>query len=83
VDTFISGRLTDICAYLLAIAPARQGQCLHLPGACRAGELRRHLRSAAGDRQQIGAMPHPGDLLHQVFLYHMALNGIEVVKEIY
>jgi hypothetical protein len=30
----------------------------------------------------VGAMPHPGDFLHKVFLYHMALNGIEVVHHI-
>jgi nicotinamidase-related amidase len=29
-----------------------------------------------------GAMAHPGDFFHQVFLYHMALNNIEIVKEI-
>ncbi|NTV36699.1 MAG: cysteine hydrolase, partial [Anaerolineaceae bacterium] len=29
-----------------------------------------------------GGFPHPGDLLHATFLYHMALNGIEVVKEV-
>jgi len=27
-------------------------------------------------------MPHHGDMLHATFLYHMALNGVEVVKEI-
>jgi hypothetical protein len=32
--------------------------------------------------RQIGALPHPGDLLHVLFLYHMALNGIEVVREL-
>jgi nicotinamidase-related amidase len=31
---------------------------------------------------KIGAMAHPGDFFHQVFLYHMALNGIEVVQEL-
>ena len=30
--------------------------------------------------KEIGAFPHPADLLHAVFLYHMALNGVEVVK---
>jgi hypothetical protein len=30
----------------------------------------------------IGAFPHPGDFFHQVFLYHMALNGIQVVREL-
>jgi hypothetical protein len=29
-----------------------------------------------------GTFPHDGDLLNLVFLYHMALNGIEVVGHI-
>jgi hypothetical protein len=29
--------------------------------------------------QSLGALPHAADLLHLIFLYHMALNGIEVV----
>lgn len=31
---------------------------------------------------KIGAVPHDGDFLHLVFLYHMMLNGIEVYTEI-
>ena len=27
----------------------------------------------------VGAMPHPGPLLHDLFLYHLELNGVEVV----
>jgi hypothetical protein len=30
----------------------------------------------------IGALPHDGDLLHAVFLYHMALNGAKVVSSL-
>jgi hypothetical protein len=30
----------------------------------------------------LGALPHDADLLHQVFLYHMALNGIETVRSL-
>lgn len=30
----------------------------------------------------VGAMPHDGDLLHEVFLYHLALNGVEVVNHV-
>ncbi len=32
--------------------------------------------------EKIGALPHDGDLLHALFLYQMALNQIEVVREI-
>ncbi len=30
----------------------------------------------------IDALPHDGDFMHLVFLYHMRLNGVEVVREI-
>jgi nicotinamidase-related amidase len=29
---------------------------------------------------EVGAMPHPADLLSDVFLYHLELNGVEVVS---
>ncbi len=32
--------------------------------------------------QQIGALPHDGDLLHAIFLYMLALNGVEVVEHL-
>jgi nicotinamidase-related amidase len=32
--------------------------------------------------QRIGALPHDGDLLHAVFLYHLHLNGIQVVRRL-
>ena len=32
--------------------------------------------------KQIGAFAHPGGFMHSLFLYHMALNGIQVVKVI-
>ena len=31
---------------------------------------------------QVGALPHNGDLLHRIFLYHLALNGVEVVAHL-
>jgi len=27
-------------------------------------------------------LPHAGDLLHLVFLYHMALNGVEIFSTV-
>lgn len=32
--------------------------------------------------QEIDAMPHDGPLLHRIFLYHMALNNVEVVARL-
>jgi nicotinamidase-related amidase len=32
--------------------------------------------------RQVGALPHDGELLHRIFLYHMALNGIRVQSRI-
>ena len=29
-----------------------------------------------------GGLPHDADLLHAVFLYHMALNGVEVAAKL-
>ena len=31
---------------------------------------------------EISVLPHDGDFMHLVFLYHMRLNGVEVVREI-
>lgn len=31
--------------------------------------------------EQVGALPHDGDLLHRLFLYHLALNGVRVGGE--
>jgi len=83
--TFITvGDCSDICTYQLAmdlrtrfnaeqihgirvIAPVNTIDTYDLPVAT---------------AQQIGAVPHDGDFLHVVFLYHMMLNGVEVVKGI-
>jgi nicotinamidase-related amidase len=31
---------------------------------------------------RLGLMPHDGDLMHGLFLYHMALNGVQVVRSL-
>ena len=76
----IVGNCTDICIYQLAnylraranaynldwrvIVPEDCVQTYDLP-----------IEAA----KKVGAVPHDGDLLHKVFLYHMALNGVEAV----
>jgi nicotinamidase-related amidase len=32
--------------------------------------------------EELGIMPHPADLLHLIFLYNMAENGVEVVSKV-
>lgn len=79
----ILGNCTDLCVYLLAlqlklyanaynlktrfIVPANAVQTYDMP-----------IETA----NAIGVLPHDGDFLHLVFLYHMRLNGVEVVREI-
>ena len=84
VNTFIAiGDCTDLCTYMLASHLRGKANAYDLPWRvivpenC-AATYDLPLETA----REIGAMPHPGDILHKVFLYHMALNGIEVVKGI-
>jgi nicotinamidase-related amidase len=84
LDTFIVvGDVTDLCVYHLATylkfhANAYQKERrVIVPENC---TQTWHLSVAAA--QDLPAMPHHGDFLHATFLYHMALNDIEVVKAI-
>jgi nicotinamidase-related amidase len=81
---FVVGDCTDLCTHQLAMhlrlranAHQRAADRVILPANCVntydlpvevAGEL--------------GIFPHHGDLLHLIFLYSMALNGVEVVSQI-
>jgi nicotinamidase-related amidase len=84
VDTFIVvGDCTDLCTYQLA---------MHLR--VRANAFNRQVRVivpedgtdtydlAVNVAHEIGAVPHNGDLLHLISLYHMMLNGVEVISSI-
>ncbi len=84
IDTFaVVGDCTDLCTYQLAMylrldANARQLQRRVIVPANAVDTYDMPVATA----RQIGAMPHDGDLLHAVFLYHMALNGVEVVCQV-
>ena len=84
VDTFIVvGDCTDLCVYQLAMhlrldANARQLQRRVIVPADAVDTYDRSVETA----QKEGGLPHAADLHHAFFLYHMALNGIEVVKEL-
>ena len=84
VDTFfIVGDCTDLCTYQLAMsirlrASARNlHQRVVVPADC-VDTYDLPVTSA----NDIGAVPHDGDLLHHVFLYSMMLNGVEIVKSL-
>ncbi len=84
VETFVTvGDCTDLCTYQLAMhlklrANARNERVrVIVPADCiETYDLPVDLA------RQIGAIPHAGDLLHHIFLYHMMLNGIEVVARV-
>ncbi len=84
VNTFIVvGDCTDLCTYQLAMhlrlrANAAQQRDVRVivPEDC---VETYDLPVAAAPP---GVMPHDGDLIHHLFLYHMALNGVEVVQRI-
>lgn len=85
VTTFlVVGDCTDFCVHQLA---------MHLRLRANAHELRdvRVILPMDGVdtfdipvevAQQIGAMPHHGDLMHLIFLFSMAQNGVEIVAKV-
>lgn len=79
----VVGDCTDICVYQAALQLRMQANVsgaarrVIVPGNCVATyDLPVALAA------KLGAVPHDGDLLHHVFLYHMALNAVEVVAGI-
>lgn len=85
VTTFlVAGDCTDFCVYQLAmhlrlranalglrdvkvIVPIEGVDTFHIP---------------VDVAQEIGALPHHGDLMHLVFLFSMAQNGVQVASEV-
>lgn len=84
VDTYlVVGDCTDLCTYQLALqlrldANAHQLQRRVIVPANCSETYDRPIEVA----QTQGGLPHPGDLLHALFLYHMALNGVEVAAKV-
>jgi nicotinamidase-related amidase len=85
ITTFIVvGVCTDICIYHAAIylrvranLLGEQEARIVVPANCV-----QTFDMAVETAEEIGAMPHDGDLLHRVFLYQMALNAVEVVASL-
>jgi nicotinamidase-related amidase len=85
VNAFIvTGDCTDLCTYQLAMylrlrANARQlaGVRVIVPVDC-AQTYDTPMQAA----QQLGILPHPADLLHAIFLFHMYSNGVEIYSHL-
>jgi nicotinamidase-related amidase len=84
VSTFVVvGNCTDLCVHQTA---------MHLKLYANEHNIRRRVivpenavqtyDTSVETARQLGILPHHGDALHLLFLYHMRLNGIEVVREI-
>jgi nicotinamidase-related amidase len=84
VDTFlVVGDCTDLCTYQLAMhlrLDANERQLIRrviVPADCV-----QTYDMPVETAQRLGILPHPGDLMHCMFLYHMQMNGMEVVSGI-
>jgi nicotinamidase-related amidase len=84
VDRFIVvGDCTDLCIYQAAVQLLIEAN---------AANLRRRVIVAADAvetfdtpvalARELGIKAHDGDLHHMLFLHHMAMNGVEVVKQL-
>ncbi len=79
----VVGDCTDLCTYQLAMHLRLRANAGNVPGfevVVPANAVDTY--DVPPDSPPGGPMPHPGDFFHQVFLYHLALNGIRVVREL-
>jgi nicotinamidase-related amidase len=82
VRTFlIVGDCTDLCVYQLAMHLRLRANALNIRDVRVVVPISgvETFDIPVDTAQELGSMPHPGDLLHLVFLYHMAENGVKVV----
>ncbi|MBI4789893.1 MAG: cysteine hydrolase [Chloroflexi bacterium] len=84
VSTFVvGGDCTDLCVYQMAMHLKQRANARDLPRRVIVPEDSVNtydLPVAAATK--IGALPHDAELMHRMFLYHMALCGVEVVKRV-
>ncbi len=80
----VVGNCTDLCVYQLAMHLRLRHDARDVPGVAVIVPANAvdTFDLPAEVARGMGAMPHHGDFFHQVFLYHMALNGIQVVREL-
>ena len=85
VSTYlVVGDCTDLCVYQLAMHLRLRANALNLRQARVVLPLDGvdTFQMPVEVAEEIGALPHHGDLLHLVFVYSMAQNGVEVVESV-
>lgn len=77
------GDVTDLCLYQLALHLRLLANARHLPWQVVVPASAVATYDLPVDvARQVGAMPHDGDLVHLLFLYHLQLNGVRVVRDL-
>jgi nicotinamidase-related amidase len=84
VRTFIVvGDCTDLCVYQTAMPLKLSANARNVPlEVVVPADCVDTYDLSVETARTIGARPHDADLLHAVFLYHLALNGIKVVRSL-
>jgi nicotinamidase-related amidase len=78
----VAGNCTDLCVYQLAMHLRLRANAMNLAAVrviVPAGAVTTYDVPEEAP-PSFGAKIHPGDLFHRLFLYHLALNGVEVVR---
>jgi nicotinamidase-related amidase len=70
----IVGNCTDLCVYQLAMHVRLRANALNLDG--------QQVIVPADCVTTFDTPTHPADFFHPVFLYHMASNGIRIVRSL-
>ncbi len=79
----IAGNCTDLCAHQLSMHLKLRANARNVPMRVMVPEnCVQTYDLPVQTARELGALPHDGDLLHLVFLYHLRLNGAEVVRAI-
>lgn len=80
----VVGDCTDICVYQTAMHLKARGNAFGLEyQVVVPEECVQTYDVPVETAEEIGVMAHGGDFLHLVFLYHMALNGVCIVKALW
>jgi nicotinamidase-related amidase len=79
----VIGDCTDLCVYHAAMHLRLRANTLGQElTVCLPADLVATYHLPVEAARNLGALPHDGDLLHQLFLYHLALNGVRVAGSV-